>query len=61
MDEVNEEDGFYSKSITRRRCRNDNISDEEYDCEENGDRLRGDMNYEMKQMKNMIAKRMEIG
>ena len=34
----------------RRRCRNDKVSDEEYGCEENGDRLGGDMSYELKKM-----------
>ena len=50
MDDVNEEDGFYSKFRMRRRCRKDNVSDEEYDCKENGDRLGGDMSYESKKM-----------
>ena len=34
----------------RKSFRNDKFSDEEYDCEENGDRLEGDMNYELKNM-----------
>ena len=37
----------------RRRCRNDNISDEEYECEENRDRLEGDMDHERKRMKSV--------
>ena len=41
--------------MKRRKCRNDNISDEEYNCEENGDRLGGDMIYEMKKMKSITT------
>ena len=35
----------------RRSYRNDNIGDEVYECEENRERLEGDMDHEMKRMK----------
>ena len=43
----------------RKRCRSDKFSDEEYDCEKNGDRLGDDISYEMKKM--MSKRRFTLG